>query len=244
MRAAIYARVSKERCTREHCGHVHDEHAGRHKRCAHPRCECRGYQGQDPENQLAELRRYAAAQGWEAVEYIDRATGKNTDRDALQAMFEDASRKKFDVLLVWALDRLTREGALPALLHVKRLADYGVKFESYSEAFLRTTGPAGELLLMLFAWIAKQESQRISDRTKAGLARAATKGVRLGRPFKLFDRGRVPELRKQGMSWRAIGRKLGVGESTLRMAQKHAPEGAQQTPSQKRRKATHSKSLR
>ena len=219
MRAAIYARVSKERCTREHCGHVHDEHAGRHKRCAHPRCECRGYQGQDPENQLAELRRYAAAQGWEAVEYIDRATGKNTDRDALQAMFEDASRKKFEAI---------------------RRALAG----SNSEAFLRTTGPAGELLLMLFAWIAKQESQRISDRTKAGLARAATKGVRLGRPFKLFDRGRVPELRKQGMSWRAIGRKLGVGESTLRMAQKHAPEGAQQTPSQKRRKATHSKSLR
>jgi DNA invertase Pin-like site-specific DNA recombinase len=100
--------------------------------------------------------------------------------------------------------------------------------ESYTEPFFRTSGPAGELILPIFAWVAKQERLRISERTKAGLETARNKGVRLGRPFKVFDRGKAAELRKQGMSWRAIARKLGVGESTLRMALKHPPGGAQQ----------------
>ena len=226
MKAAIYARVSKERCTG--CSHLHDEHTGRRKACGHARCACRAYQGQDPENQLVELRRYALARGWETVEYADRASGKTAERDALQRMFEDASRRKFEVVLVWALDRLTREGPLQTLLHVKRLADYGVLLESYTEPFFRTSGPAGELILPIFAWVAKQERLRISERTKAGLETARNKGVRLGRPFKVFDRGKAAELRKQGVSWRAAARKLGVGESTLRMALKHPPGGAQQ----------------
>jgi DNA invertase Pin-like site-specific DNA recombinase len=216
MICAIYARVSKERCTS--CGHFHDDHKPGRGKCLHTKCKCSSYQGQDPENQLVELRRYATAHGWEIVEYIDHATGKNSDRDAMQAMFEDASRKKFDVVVVWALDRLTREGPLETMLHVKRLADYGVQFESYTEPYFRTTGPAGELLLMLFAWIAKQERIRISDRTKAGLATAKAKGVKLGRPQKVFRRDQAAELRRQGWSWRRIAKEIGVGQSTIRVA--------------------------
>jgi DNA invertase Pin-like site-specific DNA recombinase len=232
MKAAIYARVSKERCTA--CGHLHDEHGGKRKRCTHTKCKCQAYVGQDPENQLVELRRYATAQSWEIVEYIDRATGKDAERDALQDMFRDASRAKFNVVLVWALDRLTREGTLKTLLHIDRLAGYGVKFESYTEPFFRTMGPAGELVLSILAWVAKQERLRISERTKAGLAMARHKGVRLGRPFKVFDRARAAALRSKGYSWRAISAKMNVGQSTLRMALKHPPGGVQQTPSRPR----------
>jgi len=83
----------------------------RNGRCTHAACKCQRYEGQDPENQLIELRRYAKTLKPESVvEYIDRETGKHSDRDAFQELFQDASRRKFGLVLVWALDRLSREG--------------------------------------------------------------------------------------------------------------------------------------
>lgn len=172
--------------------------------------------GQDTENQLVELRRYAVTQNWEIAEYIDHATGKHADREAFQRMFEDASRRKFGVVLVWALDRLSREGVLETFAHVKKLTGCGVQFESYSEPFFRTTGPAGELLMAVLSWVAKQERQRISDRTKAGLATARRNGKRLGRPSKVFRRDEVVRLRAAKWSWRKISAALKVPVSTVR----------------------------
>lgn len=228
MRVAIYARVSKERCPRDGCGHLYTEHP-RNGRCTHADCKCQRYEGQDPENQLLDLRRYTKGLKAESVvEYIDRETGKNSDRDALQDVFQDASRRKFDLLLVWALDRLSREGILETLLHLRRLKDYGVQFESYSEPQFRTTGPGGavfvELMVAFAAWMAKQEHQRISERTKAGLARARAKGRIGGRPAKIFDRVVAREWRNQGMSWRVIAQKLSeqhgfpIAQSSIRKA--------------------------
>lgn len=177
--------------------------------------------GQDTENQLVELRRYAAVRGWEAVEYVDHASGKTSDRAAFQKMFRDASKRKIDVVLVWALDRLGREGILPTLQHLQRLNTYGTKFESYTEPHFRTTGPMGEmfteLMIALAAWAAKQERIRISERTKAGLAVARAKGRPPGRRWKVFDRNKVKKLRSQTppMSWRRIAKLLNVGKSTL-----------------------------
>jgi DNA invertase Pin-like site-specific DNA recombinase len=186
MRAAIYARVS----TKD--------------------------KGQDVENQLVQLRRYALAQRWQVVEYVDQETGKHSDRAAFRGMFEAAARREIDVVLVWALDRLTREGVFETFSHIRRLTSHGVAFESLTEAHFRTTGPAGELMLAIAAWIAKQERIRISERTKAGLARAKAAGRNGGRPRAVFARDRAVALRKSGMSWRAIGRKLGVAQSTIR----------------------------
>jgi DNA invertase Pin-like site-specific DNA recombinase len=176
------------------------------------------YEGQDPENQLIELRRYAATQKWDVVEYVDRATGKNSDREALQTIFRDASQRKFDILLVWSLDRLSREGVWETFEHIRRLRQSGVEFESYTEAHFRTTGPAGELMIAIAAWIAKQERTRISERTKAGLARARLKGHIGGRPAKVFDRARVKAWRneKPPKSWRWIAKELGVAPSSVR----------------------------
>jgi DNA invertase Pin-like site-specific DNA recombinase len=225
MKAAIYARVSRERCTAPGCGHVFDEHLKGRGKCRHPKCKCPRYEGQDPENQLVELRRYAAAQSWEIVEYIDRTSGKTAERDSFKELFVAASRREFGVVLVWALDRFTREGVAETFIHVRKLLDYGVQFESYSEAHFRTTGPAGELMLAVAAWIAKQERIRISERTKAGLVRARAKGRIGGRRPKIFDRYAALKMRAQKppVSWRAIGRKLGVPQSSIRAALSRIP---------------------
>ncbi len=174
--------------------------------------------GQDTKNQLLQLRVYAKAQHWESVEYIDEASAKTSERDAFRQLFEDASRRKFGVVLVWALDRFTREGVAETFLHIRKLLDFGVQFESYSEPHFRTTGQAGELMIAVAAWIARQERIRISERTKAGLERARAQGRIGGRPCPVFDRDRARELRAKNppVSWRAISRELGIAQSTIR----------------------------
>jgi DNA invertase Pin-like site-specific DNA recombinase len=228
MRAAIYARVStKEKSPCPHCGKVvrvledrlrkHDDRSGVLCQGSGERVAEAADRGQDTDNQLIHLREYSTRQGWAiAKEYIDRETGKHSNRDAFKELFEDALKRTFDVVLVWALDRFTREGVYETFDHVHRLSLYGVQFESFTEAHFRTTGPAGELMLAIAAWIAKQERLRISERTKAGIARARAQGKHCGRPVRVFRRARAAELRKQGESWRAIARALGVPQTTIR----------------------------
>ena len=82
---------------------------------------------QDTENQLVQLRQFAATQGWTvATEYVDRATGKHSDREQFQRLFQDASQRQFDIVLFWSLDRFSREGVRETLNHLERLASYGV----------------------------------------------------------------------------------------------------------------------
>lgn len=184
---------------------------------------------QDVENQLQQQRRYAEAQGWQASEFIDLETGKHAERDGFKRMFLAASRREIDVVLVWALDRFTREGVAETFAHIKKLLDYKVQFESLTEPHFRTTGPAGELMIAIAAWIAKQERIRISERTKAGLAVAKSKGRCGGRRPKVFRRDLALAMRAQNppMSWRAMERDLGVPQSTIRKALK----GVHQTSS-------------
>lgn len=177
--------------------------------------------GQDVENQLHELRVYVKRSGWViSKEYVDYVSGKSGERDAFKQLFEDASRKLFDVVLVWALDRFTREGVYQTFDYVRKLTLNGIQFESYTEAHFRTTGPAGELMLAIAAWIAKQERLRISERTKAGIERARRAGKHCGRPVRIFRRDLAVEMKDKGMSLRAIARKLGVGVMTVSRALK------------------------
>lgn len=172
--------------------------------------------GQDTENQLFQLREYCARAGWRiSQEYVDHVSGKSGEREAFKQLFEDASRRKFDIVLVWALDRFTREGVWATFDYVRQLTRHGIQFESYSEAHFRTTGPAGELMLAIAAWIAKQERLRISDRTKAGVDRARRAGKHIGRPKRVFRRDLALELRAGGMSLRAIARELEISFMTV-----------------------------
>jgi putative DNA-invertase from lambdoid prophage Rac len=86
------------------------------------------------------------------------------------------------VVLVWALDRLSREGAHAVLSLIHRLNLYGVRVLSYQESWTEAPGELGELLFAIAGWVARMESQRRSERTKAGLVRVVAQGKKLGRP--------------------------------------------------------------
>ena len=90
-------------------------------------------------------------------------------------MFEAASRREFDVLLFWSLDRLSREGTVETLNHLQRLTSYGVHWRSFTEQYLDSTGIFREAVIGILAAVAKQERVRISERVQAGLARASAK---------------------------------------------------------------------
>jgi DNA invertase Pin-like site-specific DNA recombinase len=173
--------------------------------------------GQDTENQLVQLRDFAAKQGWTIFrEYVDRETGSKSDRAEFQQMFEDASRRKFDLLLFWSLDRLSREGAMATLKHLDRLESYGVAFRSYTEAYFDSCGIFKEALISILATLAKQERMRLSERTRAGLAQARRKGRQIGRPRLTVPSSEIARLRASGLSLRAIGRQLNISEGSVR----------------------------
>ena len=173
--------------------------------------------GQDAESQLVQLREFAAKQGWTVFrEYIDQETGSKSDRREFQVMFEDASRRQFDLLLFWALDRLSREGVLETLQHLNRLTSYGVGFRSFTEQYFDSCGIFKDAVISILATIAKQERVRLSERTKAGLAQARRNGRRIGRPRLNVQSSEIARLRASGLSLRAIGRTLGISEGSVR----------------------------
>jgi DNA invertase Pin-like site-specific DNA recombinase len=178
---------------------------------------------QDPRNQLPQLKAYIKAQKWTLVKiFTDRDSGAKADRPEFLKMFESASRREFDVVIVWALDRFTRQGIAETFTCVGKLRRYGVDFESFTEPHFRTTGPAGELMLAVAAWVAEFERRRLIERINAGLENARKHGTRSGKrigpPMKIFNREKVREARKQGLSFRKIGAQFGISEATVRRA--------------------------
>jgi DNA invertase Pin-like site-specific DNA recombinase len=172
--------------------------------------------GQDPLNQLLELREFASRQGWTvAREYTDEATSKNGERTGFQQMWTDVARHRFDLLLFWSLDRLTREGTYKTLTYLRRLTDAGVKFKSFTEQYIDSLGVFGEAIIGVLAAVAAQERIRISERTKAGLARTRAQGTRLGRPVKAVDIRKARKLRAAGRSLREIARRLRVSPALV-----------------------------
>ena len=141
-------------------------------------------ESQDPTNQLNPLRDYAKALGGVIVgEYVDMASGSNGDRVEFKRLLEDADKRKFDLVLLWSLDRLSREGISNTLGYIERLKRNGVALKSLQESWLDTRDEGlGQLLLAIFSWVAQQERKRIVERTKAGLDRAKAQGKVLGRP--------------------------------------------------------------
>lgn len=173
--------------------------------------------GQETENQLVQLREFAAKQHWQITrEYIDSETGGTSDRVQFQAMFADASRRKFDLVLFWSLDRLSREGVLETLQHLNRLTGCGVGYKSFTEQYLDSCGIFKDAVIGILAVIAKQERVRLSERTKAGLAIARSKGRQIGRPRLQVKTADIARLMAQGLSQRAVGRELGISEGSVR----------------------------
>jgi DNA invertase Pin-like site-specific DNA recombinase len=140
---------------------------------------------QDPLNQADQLREFASRQSWSIThDFTDVVSGSKSERDRPQfrKLMEAASKREFDMVLFWALDRFSREGVLPTLQHLQRLDAYGIGWRSYTEQYLDSTGVFKDAVISIMATIAKQENIRRSERIVAGLQRAKRNGSRLGRP--------------------------------------------------------------
>lgn len=166
---------------------------------------------QEPENQLAELRRYVEARGWTAQEFVDQGiSGAKDRRPALDTLNRDAKRRRFDVLVCWRLDRLGRN-LRHLILLLDELSAVGVAFVSLQEGIDATT-PAGRLQLHVLAAIAEFERARIAERVRAGLVRARAQGRKLGRPRRTVPTDRLAAV--QGLTVRQAAERLGVSRST------------------------------
>jgi DNA invertase Pin-like site-specific DNA recombinase len=175
--------------------------------------------GQDTQNQLHQLRGFAAKQGWLIVsEFVDYESGSTDDREQFQAMFQAASRRQFDVLLFWSLDRFSREGVFETLTHPNRLTGYGVHDRSFTEQWFDSCGIFRDAVISIMATLAKQERVRISERTRAGLERARREGKTLGRPKVGVNAAEIRGLRAKGLSWSAVSAQTGVARATCQRA--------------------------
>ena len=179
--------------------------------------------GQSVNAQLAELREVASRRGWEiAHEFVDRgisgAKGREK-RPQLDAMLNAATRREFDMVAAWSVDRLGR-----SLQHlVNGLGDLqaaGVGLYLHKQS-LDTSTPSGRALFGMLGVFAEFEREMIRERVVAGLRHAKAKGTRSGRPFGRPRVGpaverRVMELRGQDWGVNRIARKLGIGSGTVR----------------------------
>ena len=139
---------------------------------------------QDTANQELVLTEWAKGRGYEvaAIYSEEESAWKTGHQRELSRLLQDVRKHKFDIILVWALDRLSREGSLAILSLVHRLKTFGVRVISYQESWTEAPGEIGELLYAIAGWVARMESQRRSERTKARLARVVAQGRKLGRP--------------------------------------------------------------
>ena len=139
---------------------------------------------QSTDNQVPVLEAWAKQRDLEVVEVYQEAESawRNGHQRELARLKGDARKRKFDIVLVWALDRVSREGAAGILNLINGLKVYGVRVISYQEPWTEAPGEIGEILYAIAGWVARMESQRRSERTKAGLARVKTQGRKLGRP--------------------------------------------------------------
>jgi len=145
---------------------------------------------QRAENQLTVLREWAQRRGLEVVcELVTEDSAwqagngaKGREFDAARAELLNGARLgHYQVVLIWALDRLSRRGAEDTLATLRRLSEYGIDVRSHQEDWLRTSSPeVRELLIGIFAWLSRQESARRSERIKAGLARRKSEGKPVG----------------------------------------------------------------
>jgi DNA invertase Pin-like site-specific DNA recombinase len=165
-------------------------------------------------NQVPDLEQMLCTRGFAiAATYQDEESGVKR-RPELERLLADAKRHRFDVVLVWALDRLGRNMG-ETVAHVLELERIGVAVLSAREPWLDTTGPVRSLLVSIFAWVAEHERTRLVERTLAGIARARAQGKHLGRPVANVNPHAVELALAEGLPVRQIARRLGVGASTL-----------------------------
>ena len=170
---------------------------------------------QTVENQERELLAHCQRQGWQVYRvYRDEGySGAVAVRPALTEMLNDARLGRFNILVVWKIDRLAR--SISHLLEVlTELKGLGIGFVSLTEA-INTETAQGRMLCSFLAAIAEFERELIVERVRSGMARAKANNVKIGRPRTAFDYAKAAELRKQGLGYKAIARALSVPRTTV-----------------------------
>lgn len=172
---------------------------------------------QSCELQRKELTEYCAARKWPIfAEYADTGwSGAKAVRPELTRLMNDAKRRKFDVVIVWKLDRWGRNVA-DCVRTIQDLDLLGIRFIAVTQNIdTDEKNPMGRFLLHIMSAFAELERELIRERTIAGVRAARAKGKVLGRPKRIFHRDLAAKLRADGLSWRAIAKQMGVAPSTL-----------------------------
>jgi putative DNA-invertase from lambdoid prophage Rac len=172
---------------------------------------------QQTDNQEPDLIAMAKARGLAIVERYRENVSAKSLRPEFGRMLVDAHRGLFGTILVWALDRFGRSMVVN-VQSVIELDRKGVQVLSFREPWLDTGGPVRPLLIAIFSWVAEQEREQLIARTKAGLAHARKRGIRLGRPKTAIDLERARRMRESGHSLRVVAKALRVPHTTLARA--------------------------
>ena len=172
--------------------------------------------GQTVENQERELLAHCQRQGWQVFKvYRDEGfSGAVADRPALKEMMADARLGRFNLLVVWKIDRLAR--SISHLLEVlTELKGLGIGFVSLTEA-INTETAQGRMIANFLGSIAEFERELVVERIKCGMARASAAGVRIGRPRAGFDVNEAIRLKQDGQSWSQVAKSVGASSATVR----------------------------
>ena len=145
-----------------------------------------GERFQDPENQLQPLKEFAERMNWNVkLIFIDKKSGADSNRPGFKKMLAEARQHHFDLLLVWSLDRFSREPLLNTLSYVQQLKKHNIALRSYTENIDTSETGTQELVMIILMWLSQEERNKISRRTKAGIQRRKNLGVwKGGRPKK------------------------------------------------------------
>jgi DNA invertase Pin-like site-specific DNA recombinase len=187
---------------------------------------------QHPETQRADLFQLARQRDYVVMqEYVDRISGTKAKRPGLDELMRDAHQGKFDVVLVWASDRLARSTrhfleVLDTLNHLK------VEFVSFREN-LDTGGPLGRAIVVIIGAIAELERNLIVERVRAGMRRAKLEGRRIGRLPLDVDRPAVLRDRSKGLSLTEIAKQHRISRASVsRIIAGARPKGSAPVPLQ------------
>ena len=166
------------------------------------------------ETQLLDLRQMAIQRGYEIVaEYTDKLSGTKAKRPGLDQMMMDARRGRFDVVLVWACDRIARSTRhfLEVLDDLNRI---NVEFVSFREQ-IDTGGPLGRAVVVIIGAVAELERNLIIERVRAGMRRARLEGRHIGRPSLELDPAAILRDRERGQSLGELARSYRVSRTTI-----------------------------
>ena len=183
---------------------------------------------QHPETQGYDLRQMAAQRGYEITqEYTDRISGVKSRRPGLDDLMRDARRGRFDIVLVWACDRIARS-TRHFLEVLDELNRFNIEFVSFREQ-IDTGGPLGRAIVVIIGAIAELERNLIVERVRAGMRRARLEGRHIGRPSLELDREAICRDRQHGQSLGQIAREHRISRTTVhRVLHEHTPTSSEQ----------------